>query len=175
MNTKNDLILYIWNKKEIILYCKSVGKNKWEELRSDLIMQLYKMDFNKLLMAYNNNYLEYTCFTICSRIKKGKVPDTGLFYQQRSVNLEIDEEYKYDIEDKNQDITELYNKFLTLVDEQHWYNKTLFKHYYIEGLKLREISELYNINIKSIHYAIEKVKCEIKKQIEDDNNTFFWD
>jgi predicted DNA-binding protein YlxM (UPF0122 family) len=174
MKSKNDIILYIWNNGEIISYCKAVGKNNWEELRSDLITQLYKMDFNKLLQAYYNNFLEYTCFTICSRIKKGKIPDTGLFYQHGSVNLQLDVEDIFDIEDKSEKVLDLYEKVLSLVDEQHWYNETLFKHYYIDGLKLREISDMYKINIKSIHYAIGKVKSEIKKQLENDNNTFFW-
>lgn len=170
---KDEIILYIWNNKNVLAYCKVVGGNNWDELRSELIGQIYLMDINKLLQAYYTNFLEYLCFTICSRIKKGKIADTGIFYNYSSVNMETDA-VGVDVIDDNVNVAELYDKVLSLIDEQHWYNKTLFKHYYIDGMKLREISEMYGINIKSIHYAIGKIKNEIKKQIEDDNNDFIW-
>ncbi len=170
---KNKLILEIWNNESILKYCRVVGGNNWEELRSELIGQLYKMKYNKLLNAYNNNFLEYMCFTIVSRIKGGHVVDTGMFYKHSSVFLETDADIVVETSPEEQDITKVYERILELVDEQHWYSKTLFKHYYIEGMKLKEISEKYGINMKSIHYAIGKVKSEIKKQIENDRDNYF--
>ncbi len=171
--SKDEIILEIWNSHQIIKYCKVVGGNNWEELRSELIGQLYNMNVNKLYKYKLNGFLEYVCFKICSRIKNGHVVNTGIFYQHNTADITW-ELPLLDFIDDDVYILGLYDKVLDLVDEQHWYNKTLFRHYYIDGMKLKEISEKYGINIKSIHYAIGKVKNEIKKQIEDDDNTYFW-
>lgn len=172
--TKDDIVLHIWNNEDIIKYCKTLDYNNWQELRSELIGQLYSMKDKKLYQAFYNGFLEYLCFTICKRIKAGHVVDTGTFYHHSSVYHISDLEIGFDVKDTSIDYTDLYQKVLQLVDDQHWYNKTLFKHYYVDGLKLREIGEMYGINIKSIHYAIGKIKNEIKKQIEDDDNDFIW-
>lgn len=172
--TKDEIILKVYKNESIDKYCKAIDHNNWQELKSELVSQLYLMKDKKLYQAYYNGFLEYLCFTICKRIKYGNIADTGVFYHHSSPYLLSDVEIKTDIEDTDTDYTDVLQKVLDLLDEQHWYSKILFKHYYIEGLKLREISELYGINIKSIHYAIGKVKSEIKKQIENDNNNTIW-
>lgn len=169
MRNKNEIIEYIYNNQELIKYCKKVGKRDWQELRSELVGQLYLMDFNKLLIAYYNDFLLYLCFTITSRIEKGRIPDTGFFYKHSSVNDEAKPEDIIEPEYIEIDIEKVYDRILELVDEQHWYNKTLFRNYYVDGMKLREISALYGINEKSIHYAITKVKNELKKKMKDDD------
>jgi hypothetical protein len=172
---KEEIVISIYKNNSIIKYCKAIDYNNWEELRSELINQIYKSELNKLQMAYDNNFLEYLCFTIISRIKKGRIKDTGMFYQRGSVNKNITEGISWDIKDMSLDIEKIYKRVLDQIDLHHWYESTLFKEYYIEGLKLKEIAKKYNINIKSIHYAIQKVKVEIKKQIQNDNNDSIWD
>jgi hypothetical protein len=73
--------------KHIELYCRAIyGRKKmwcdWEELRSEMIMQLYKMKDERLFDAYNCGYLEYICLTICKRISLGTISDTGIFNQK---------------------------------------------------------------------------------------------
>lgn len=181
--SKDDIIIYIYKNQSIIGYCRSIDYKNWEELRSELINQIYKSDFKKIQVAYDNEFLEYLCFTIISRIKKGRIKDTGMFYQRGSVNKNIGKEAtlnfinnpEWDIEDKSIDIEKPYKRVLEQIEKHHWYESTLFREYYIEGLKLKQIGEKYNINIKSIHYAIQKVKHEIKKQIKNDDNDSIWD
>jgi len=195
----DEIILKVWNSPDINKYCRVVGKNDWEELKSELINQLYNMDKSKLNNAYKNNFLEYLCFTICSRIKKGRVKNSGMFWKIKSITTEnypriSENEYEEQIlvdnlegckingekvfntiiKNEDIDIINLYLKLLSTVDNQHWYGKTLFSKYYIEGYKLRELSNMYKINIKSISWAIRKVKKEIKNKLKNDAIDFNW-
>jgi DNA-directed RNA polymerase specialized sigma24 family protein len=54
-----------------------------------------------------------------------------------------------------------------IVNSRHWYEKTLFMYHYVDGYKLREISELTGINLKSVAYTISKTRKEIKKQLKE--------
>lgn len=157
---RDEIIVHIFTNDNIERYCRKLYFNEWEELRSELIIQLYKMKLNKLIAAHDNNFLEYLCFTICKRIKLGNIKDTGVFHKKADWN-ELGDVADDDIEieiDKSEMIR-------NMVDGEHWYSKTLFCHYYIDGYNLREISSMYGINIKSIHYSINKLKNKIKERI----------
>lgn len=165
--TKDQIITQINNNDKIIKYCKAISGAEWEELKSELLIQLYKMDYQKLLLAYQGNYIEYTCFTICKRISYGNISGTGIFYKKQIYDCIDDNVHIMEEEDwkGNQDNDRL-NRINELIENKHWYGKTLFKLYYTEGYNLREISDRYGINIKSIHYIINKMKKEIQKEIK---------
>lgn len=161
---KETIILWIYNNKKIERYCKSICPNDYQELISELVIQIYKMDYQKLLLAYNTNYLEYLCFTISKRIIYGNISSSGIFYKRRQTSELQDNhlDIKDIIDEEEQEILE---RIKELIERKHWYGKTLFKLYYVEGYNLREISEKYGLNIKSIHYAIDKIKKEIKNEL----------
>lgn len=169
--TKDDIIVVIYQSKQVIAYCRTICPSEWEELKSQLIIQLVKMKEPKLLTAHQNNYLEYLCFTICKRILYGNVKDSGMFYLNKK-HLSLEEGYGADVA-----VESPTNDYLDKVDEIlntiHWYNKILFNYHYKQGYKLREIAEITGINIKSIAYTISKTRKEIKnklKEYDDDNN-----
>jgi RNA polymerase sigma factor (sigma-70 family) len=164
--TKDGIILQVFSNEKIIRYCKTICPQDTDELLSELVIQLYKMDYQKLLIAYNASFLEYTCFRICKRIVYGNISDSGIFYRKEKTNF-IDE---FSDEQKDEDETEIRNserleKIKEILEGKHWYGKTLFKLYYIDGYNLREISERYGINLKSVYYTINKLKKEIKKEL----------
>lgn len=167
--TKDEILIYIYNNKEIIAYCKSICFNDWEELKSQLIIQLIRMPDYKLLQAQQRNYLEYLCFVIAKRILAGRVKDSGHFYLTKN-NLSLEEGYGLDIADE--DITDNDNleKIESIVNATHWYQKTLFNMHYKDGYKLREIAEITGINLKSISYTINKTKKEIKLKLKENGN-----
>jgi hypothetical protein len=78
----SDIIVEVYNNKNILRYCKTLTK-EYEELRSQLIIQLIKMNSDKLIKSKEKNYLEYLCLTICKRIIWGGVKDTGMFYKTK--------------------------------------------------------------------------------------------
>lgn len=164
---KNDIIVLMLKSKHIELYCKAIyGRKKmwsdWEELRSEMIMQLYKMKDEKLFEAYNCGYLEYVCLTICKRISIGTISDTGIFSDKARF-----EELTFDLEDKmSADFSEKIEDMIGQIKNLHWYDRTLME-YALEGWKLREISEHTGINLKSVHYTIKKSKNKIKKNLND--------
>jgi len=162
--SKDAIIEWVYANKKIKRYIASICPSDKEELLSELVIQLYKMDLTKLVLAYNTKYLEYLCFTIAKRISYGTVSGTGIFYKKTKTS-EISEkemEVKEDFDDYDE---EKLNRLKEILEKKHWYSKTLFKLYYIEGYNLREISEKYGINLKSIYYTIDKLKKEIKKEI----------
>jgi hypothetical protein len=166
--TKNDLLTLCYTNNKIIAYCKTVGKADWEELKSQLIIQLVKMPEIKIQQAYKNDYLEYMCFVICKRIIAGNVPDSGEFYRNKN-NLSLSEGWGLDVA-SDSDVQHHDNGKLDIIEDvlrgEHWYNKILFNYYFKDGYNLREISEITGIHFKSINYAIIKTKTKIKKHIQ---------
>ncbi len=169
---KSELLVYCYENKNVIAYCKSICRNDWEELKSQLIVQLIKMPDYKLITAYQKNYLEYLCLVICKRIIAGRVKDSGHFYLNRK-NLSLDEGYGLDIADVDTSDNDKLQKIEDIVNTTHWYNKTLFNYHYKDGYKLREIAEMTGINLKSISYTINKTRKEIKIKLKEygNNNT----
>ena len=161
--TKDEIIKWAYHNQNIKEYCKTIYPNDWEELLSELIIQLYKINYEKLLIAYQQNFLEYTCFTISKRIVYGNISGTGIFYKRKNTTeLTGEVESKNDINDDNEKIEMIYE----IVESTHWYSKILFKEYYQQGLKLREISDKYGINPKSIHYTIKRLRNDIIKKLD---------
>ena len=164
--TKDEILIYIYNNQKIIAYCKTICYNDWEELKSQLIIQLVKMPDYKLLQAQQRNYLEYLCFVICKRIIAGRVKDSGEFYLNKA-HLSLEEGYGLDIVEENSVDNEKLDKIEHEVQRLHWYAKTLFNYHYKDGYKLREISDMTGINLKSVSYTINKTKKEIKNKLKE--------
>jgi hypothetical protein len=164
---KDEIIVMVYNDETVIKYCRAIHP-EYEELKSQLIIQLLDMKDNKLFDAVNNNYLQYLCFVICKRIVAGRVKGSGMFYLAKN-HLSIQEGYGIDvtIEEERNDYIE---KIDSIVNNGHWYDKTLFNYHYKQGYKLREIAEMTGINIKSIAYTIKKTRDKIKKELNDDRD-----
>jgi len=163
---KNEIIIYIHNNIEIETYCKSIRPNDWEELRSELILQLFNMSENKIIIAYNGNFLEYLCFKIIKRISYGTIKSTGIFYKN---NIILTNDIFPDIVEFN-DKKEMVDRIWEIVEKEHWYQKILFTDYYKKGMTLKQISEKYGINIKSVFYAIKRLKIKIKNIINEEES-----
>jgi len=136
---KDKIITDIYLNDSIIKYCKTIS-NEWEELKSQLIIQLIKMKEDKLFIAKEKGYLEYLCFTICKRIVYGNVSGTGIFYKNsRTVSLE--EGYGSDIEVEEVECDRL-DIIESILMTKHWYEKTLFNGNIVSditGLKGKEL------------------------------------
>jgi len=164
---KDEIIVLMLKSKHIELYCRAIyGRKKmwcdWEELRSEMIMQLYKMKDERLFDAYNCGYLEYVCLTICKRIALGTISDTGIFNQK----VKFDELKGDFIDDNTPNHSEKIEDMLGEIRNLHWYDRALME-YTLEGMKLREISDLTGINLKSVHYTVKKSKNKIKKNLNN--------
>jgi DNA-directed RNA polymerase specialized sigma subunit len=163
--TKNEIIISMYQSDIILRYCRTIHP-EYDELKSQLIIQLIKMPDIKLITAEQRGYLEYLCFVICKRIVAGRVKDSGMFYLAKN-HLSIQEGWgldKAEEPDENVDNDKI-DKINGIVDNLHWYNKTLFNYHYKDGYKLREIAEMTGINLKSIAYTIKKTREEIKKKL----------
>jgi DNA-directed RNA polymerase specialized sigma24 family protein len=163
---QRQLIEICWRNEEIRLYCRALVGSKerffdWEELLHELIIQLYKMDEEKLMTAARCNYLEYLCFTIIKRIWAGNISETGIF-KKRIDNFELKVDFEEIIEESH---NFLIDELGEEISKLHWYNATLLK-MYLEGFNLREISEKTGINLKSVHYALKKTRTIIKNNLE---------
>jgi len=166
---REKIIVSLYNDKSIEIYCKNLDFYNWEELKSELIMQLYKMNESKLIDYYNTNCLTYVCFTIIKRIKYGTISDTGLF-STKDDNLEfIDDFYKnVSIEETSTVISEeIWNKLEFELRNLHWYSKVLFEMYYLQKMTLKQISEKTGINLKSVHYSIKQTRLKLKKKLSE--------
>lgn len=169
--TKDEIVVMMYNSDIILRYCRTIHP-EYDELKSQLIIQLMNMKDQKLFDAYNKGYLEYMCFVICKRIIAGRVKDTGMFYLPKN-HLSIQEGYGVDRSDEDLDdynSNKKIDRINDIVNSGHWYNKTLFNLFYKDGYKLREISAMTGINLKSVSYTIKKTREEIKKQLKNDRN-----
>ena len=100
--TKDQLITNLYTNEQIKKYCKTICPDDWEELHSELIIQLYKMSWDKLLLAWGGGYIEYLTFTVCKRILYGNISGSGIFYKRNKI-IEIDGEVRspYESDDMN--------------------------------------------------------------------------
>lgn len=167
---KHEIITEIFENIQIKAYCQNLDSQNWNELRSELLIQLYKMPESKLSDYYSKNCLIYICFTIIKRIKYGTITDTGLFYNKDKLNLEFFEDYyDFDIEDTISDEkTDMLKKLEIELLNLHWYSKILFEMYYKDNFTLKQISQKTGINLKSIHYSINKTRLKLKKKLKED-------
>jgi len=155
----------MFNNKSIDAYCRTLDSNNFEELKSELIMQLYKMDITKIITYDANNCLTYICFTIIKRIKFGTIADTGFFYKNEkfdeltSTNIPVVESTDW------QEIENNLDSIKAEIASKHWYDRTLFEMYYYQEMTLKEISLQTGINLKSVHYCIKKTRMSIKKKL----------
>lgn len=163
---KDELIVMIYQSDVIIRYCKTIHP-EYDELKSQLIIQLIQMPEHKILTAHQNNYLEYMCFVICKRIVAGRVKGSGMFYLAKN-HLSIQEGWGIDKTDESieDDSLKKIDDINDIINNSHWYNKILFNFHYKDGYKLREIAEMTGINLKSVAYTIKKTRDEIKKQLK---------
>lgn len=173
---KNKIILDIYNSNVIQNYCRTLSPTDFEELKSELIIQLYKMSEDKLINHFENNCLTYICFTIIKRIKYGTISDTGVFYKKLDLMSDIPtsgdfsgdgwentmNSFEGTIEAK-QEQEDLFANLESSIQSLHWYHKTLFDMYYTEDMTLKMISEKTGINIKSIHYSLKVTRQQLKK------------
>ena len=163
--TKNEIIVSMYGSDIILRYCRTIHP-EYDELKSQLIIQLIQMPEHKLITAEEKGYLEYLCFVICKRIAAGRVKGSGMFYLAKN-HLSIQEGYGLDkAEEPEESVdSDKIDRITNLINNTHWYNKTLFNYFYIDGYKLREISAMTGINIKSIAYTIKKTREEIKRKL----------
>ena len=164
--TKDEIIVEMYQSDVILRYCRTIT-NEYDELKSQLIIQLMNMPDHKLLTAKQKGYLEYMCFVICKRIVAGRVKGSGMFYMAKN-HLSIQEGWGVDMADENSEEETLrkIDDINDIVNNCHWYNKILFNFHYIDGYKLREISEMTGINLKSVAYTIKKTREEIKIKLK---------
>lgn len=162
--TKDEVLEYVLKNKNIDLYIRTITTDT-NELKSDLLFQLFKMSEEKLLLIYFNGYIEYMCFKICKRIKYGSIKDSDFFYKKQNID-EI--RYDTDVDIVEEELNHrLYDELLIEVNKLHWYDKAIFQLYYKDGYNYREISELTGINIKSVAHNINKTKKFLKNKFKE--------
>jgi predicted DNA-binding protein YlxM (UPF0122 family) len=163
---KDEIIVEMYQSDIILRYCRAIT-NEYDELKSQLIIQLMNMPEHKLLTAKQKGYLEYMCFVICKRIVAGRVKGSGMFYMAKN-HLSIQEGWGVDMADEGgeEETLKKIDDINDIVNNCHWYNKILFNFHYKDGYKLREISEMTGINLKSVAYTIKKTREEIKIKLK---------
>jgi hypothetical protein len=162
---KDEIIVMMYQSDVILRYCKTISI-EYDELKSQLIIQLIQMPEHKIVTAQEKGYLEYMCFVICKRIVAGRVKGSGMFYLAKN-HLSIQEGWGIDKTDESieDDSLKKIDDINDIINSGHWYNKILFNFHYKDGYKLREIAEMTGINLKSVAYTISKTRDEIKKQL----------
>lgn len=164
--SKDEIIVQMYQSDVIIRYCRAIT-NEYDELKSQLIIQLIQMPESKLITAEQKGYLEYMCFVICKRIVAGRVKGSGMFYLAKN-HLSIQEGWGVDKADDSgeEETLKKIDDINDIINSTHWYNKILFNFHYKDGYKLREISEMTGINLKSVAYTIKKTREEIKTKLK---------
>jgi DNA-directed RNA polymerase specialized sigma24 family protein len=164
--TKDEIILHIYQSQDVVRYCMAICFNDHEELKSQVIIQLYNMPDQKLQNAWNKGYIEYLAIVIAKRILGGRVKGSGDFYLHKN-NLSLSEGYGLDVAEEPSVNNDKLLLIENIVNSGHWYDRTLWNYHYVDGYKLREIAEITGINLKSIAYTISKKRKEIKERLKE--------
>ena len=167
--TKDKIILHVYQSQDVIRYCMAICFNDHEELKSQVVIQLYNMPDHKLINAWNKGYIEYLSIVIAKRILGGRVKGSGDFYLHKN-NLSLSEGYGLDVADVSEPDSDRISIIDDIVNSGHWYPKTLFNYHFKDGYKMKEIAEMTGINLKSVYYTINKTKKDIKSKVENNKN-----
>lgn len=160
----NDILLYINDNIEIKKYIKSVVPDQYvDDMKSHLILEISKVKINKLDSMKQNNKLKYLAFRI---VKNQMDPKCGNCFYKLMIKGSNDLEFKEELLDIK--LIEKDNRLDKLEDilrgMKPW-KVYLFNLYYIENMNFREISELVDMNIKTVQSWVYEVRNEVKNKL----------
>jgi len=170
---------YQWLLNEVK---KNIAKGKMSEYAEDLlhhiILDLYRMDEDKISQMLENNKLKWYILSGCGLQLRSS---TSPFYRVHRKNKMSSRE-NYSSGDDHEftfsgglgileqvyepyEEDELYNCMLREIENLHWYYRTLIQDKWIEEMTLNQMKDKYGITLTSlskdlkIAYALIKEKC----------------
>lgn len=150
---------------------KNVGQKN--ELISEIAVS-FLSNQDKVNQALAGGYFNYYFInTVKNQVKSQTspfhkncrtMPDVELSYAMTQENDESDLEYKMLNEKQNDVLNEVLNGC-----KATWFEHTLFKMYYEDGMTYREIERETGVDHSLVFVTIKRVKERIKKQIDEFN------
>lgn len=142
------------------------------DLLHHIILDLYKMDPDKIEGLLDNGKLKWYCLRGAALQIKSQTSPFYRIHRKEKMNARsgmmdngaYDTEY-YELEDPDTGES-LYDCFQRAMNEIHWYQKTLLEKKIIEGRTYQEIYEYYNISkthlIRDINEALRDIRLICK-------------
>ena len=174
---KQEIMDYVYNSKTINNIFSSIiqNKDKRDLMKSDVYLMLCELDEKKLLIMYDNGKIDGF---IAKIILNQWNSNTSDFYKnwknggfRKSLTKDSGE---FNIELSNEVEAVSYSRYVNdiniIINNMHWYHKTLFELYYKEGLTYKQISDTTEIKIISVRNSIKKTIIEVKKQLKNKYN-----
>ena len=171
---KAQIIEELASNKQLKQLAKRIARG--DELGADVYQELFvalcEMKSDKLIKAYNENYIIYLCITIMNRMvhsprhhvnKKlicAELPMLGewqLDIIEDDEDIEIRAEIEQDELDKNNSVKRYINQRLT---QKNFYDVTIFTKWY-NGQSYRDIAEETGIPLMSVHESVKRSKIKI--------------
>jgi hypothetical protein len=171
---------YKWLLKEVK---KNIAKGKMSEYAEDLlhhvILDLYKMDEDKITQLLDDDKMKWYLLSGCGlQLRSSTSPFYRIHRKERMSARENysggdDHEFNYsggigilEREYVPYEEDELYICMMREIENMHWYYRTLIEDKWIEGLTLAQMKDKYGITLSSlskdlkISYAIIREKCD---------------
>lgn len=179
MDKKEIIMTYVYKSESLKKYFSArVDRNYIDDVKSQLYISLLEMKEEKLFKAYDDGYLDALCIRI---IKNQYNSDESYFFKEiknsgfRKTTEKVDsyDETDYDeivdYDDLIQEDIKIEENLIQInkiLSSLHWYDKTLFDMFVVDGIKAHKISKMTNINTHSIRYSIRKTFNKIREELK---------
>jgi hypothetical protein len=171
---KEQILEYVYNSRTINSIFNGIIMNKdmRELMKSDIYLILCEMDDEKLEDMYNNGKIDGFIAKLALNQWNSNTSDFYKNWRNGGFRKSLTKDSgEFNIEPKEDEESVPYSKYIKDIDiilnNIHWYHKTLFELYYKEGLTYKQISDSTEIKIISVRNSIKKTTIEIKKQLKN--------
>jgi hypothetical protein len=178
MLSKEQIILQFYNSPNPMQICKKISHQYYtDDLLHECILTLYDLDENKILDAYNNNYLTYLFYKIVYNSYISYTSPFAKKYKHFEFNTNNFNKIKTESDFESSDFENENEKFTkdieNSIEELEEYDRELFK-LYIQFGDFRKISNLVDIKYGAVRHSILQTINYLKtKHNEQFNNLHF--
>lgn len=179
MDKKQEIMNYVYHSKTINNIFNNIIQNKdrRELMKSDVYLLLCEMDDKKLIIMYDNGKIDGFISKVILQQWNSNTSDYYKNYKNGGFRKSLTRDNgDVDMELSNESESFSYSKYnndiTNILDNTHWYHKTLFNLYYSDDYSYKQIEGMTGINFRSVFNSVNKtlehIRIELKNKYKDE-------
>jgi DNA-directed RNA polymerase specialized sigma24 family protein len=162
----NNALIYFYESETIKNMFLKIKSHHREDFKSFIMDNLLDKP-DKLIKAYEEGWFDFYIWRI---IANQYYSTTSPWYRKYLIKENVMIDVAEGEPEVSIDEESVLNQIKSILNRQHWYNRTLFEMYYFEKLTYKKIEEKTGINYISVRRTVMKTLENVKTQIKYDKN-----
>ena len=162
----NNALIYFYESETIKNMFLKIKSHHREDFKSFIIDNLLDKP-DKLIKAYEEGWVDFYIWRI---IANQYYSTTSPWYRKYLIKENVMIDVAEGEPEVSIDEESVLNQIKSILNRQHWYNRTLFEMYYFEKLTYKKIEEKTGINYISVRRTVMKTLENVKTQIKYDKD-----